>query len=295
LINAGELQNKGIEVDLKFTPILRMGEVRWNGSINYSYIESKVLSVLPGTLDEIAISDGTNTSVSYATVGEQFPNIKVTDVNRDPQGHIIVDKITGLPSVNSAIKQVGHGNPNHMLGISTDLEYKGFRLSAVVEYRGGNVINNRIGNALDFTGVSEHSALNGRQSFIIPNSVIETSPGVYIPNTTALVAQAGRQFWVNSAYHTTDFAYVTSAAFWKLREVALTYDIPVTRIFGTNVIKDAQIGIVGRNLLMLRPKTNVWTDPEFNNSSTTSNAVGYTTEDQAPPTRLYGFSVKLTF
>jgi len=294
-INAGELQNKGLEVDLKFTPILKIGDVRWNGSVNYSYTVSKVLSIIPGVLDEIGINDGTNTSVSYATVGEEFPNIKVTDVNRDPQGHIIVDKITGLPSVNSAVKQVGHGNPNHILGIATDVEYKGFRLSAVAEYRGGNVLDNRIGNALDFTGVSEHSALNGRQSFIIPGSVIETSPGVYTPNTTALVAQAGRQFWVNSAYHTTDMAYVTSAAFWKLREVALTYDVPVNKIFGNNIIKEAQVGLVGRNLLMLRPKTNVWTDPEFNNSSTTSNAVGYTTEDQTPPTRLYGFSVKLTF
>jgi len=295
-INAGELQNKGIEVDLKFTPILRVGDLRWNGSINYSYTESKVLSIIPGVLDEISIVDAAgNTSVSYATVGEQFPFIKVTDVNRDPQGHIIVDKLTGLPSTSSATVPIGHGNPNTILGISTDLEYKGFRLSAVAEYRGGNVINNRVGNALDFTGVSEHSALNGRQSFIIPNSVIETSPGVYTPNTTALVAQAGRQFWVNSSYHTTDRAYVTSAAFWKLREVALTYDVPVQKIFGTNIIKDAQIGIVGRNLLMLRPKTNVWTDPEFNNSDVQSNAVGFTTEDQTPPTRLYGFSVKLTF
>jgi hypothetical protein len=46
---------------------------------------------------------------------------------------------------------------------------------------------------------------------------------------------------------------------------------------------------------MLRPKANIYTDPEFNNSATTSNAVGYTTEDQTPPTRVYGFSVKLTF
>jgi TonB-linked SusC/RagA family outer membrane protein len=294
LINAGELQNKGIEVDLKFTPILKIGNVKWNGGINYSYTESKVVSILPG-LNEIPISDGTNTSVSYAVVGQQFPTIKVTDVKRDPNGNIIVDKITGLPSKTSAIQQVGHGNPNHILGVSTDLNYKGFRLSLVGEYRGGNVINNRLGNALDFTGVSEHSALNGRQSFIIPGSVIELSPGVYTPNLTALVAQASRQFWVNSDYHTTDMAYVTSAAFWKLREVALTYDVPVEKLFGGKVIKMAQVGLVGRNLLMLRPKTNVWTDPEFNNSSVTSNAVGFTTEDQTPPTRLYGFSLKLTF
>ena len=305
LINAGELQNKGIEVDLKFTPILKIGNVIWNGAVNYSYTESKVLSVLPG-LDEIQIplsaTDGGNAAVSvaYATVGEQFPNIKVTDVKRDPQGHIIVDKITGLPSKETAITQVGHGNPNHILAFNTDINYKGFRLSAVAEYRGGAVIYNGVGGGsagggIDFTGISAHSAQNGRQSYIIPGSVIQTSPGVYIPNTTALVANTGRAFWTLSDYTNTQRAYVTSAAFWKLREVALTYDIPVDRIFGANFIKNAQVGIVGRNLLLIRPKTNGWTDPEFNNSSSTSNAVGYTDTYQTPPTRLYGFSLKLTF
>ncbi len=305
LINAGELENKGLEIDLKFTPIIKAGNFVWNGGINYSYTTSKVLSILPG-LNELQIplstTDSGNgaVSVAYATVGEQFPNIKVTDVQRDPQGHIVVDPITGLPSKVSAIQQVGHGNPNNILGVNTDLNFKGFRLSLVAEYRGGNVIYNGIGGGspgggLDFPGVTQHTALNGRQSFIIPGSVIETSPGVYTPNTTALVAQAGRQFWNVSDYTNTQRAYVTSAAFWKLRELALTYDVPVKTLFGGKVIKDAQVGVVGRNLLMLRPKTNIWTDPEFNNSSSSSNAVGYTDSYQTPPTRTFGFSVKLTF
>jgi TonB-linked SusC/RagA family outer membrane protein len=289
LINAGELENKGIEIDLKVTPIVAIGGFVWNGGVNYAYLTSKVLSIIEG-LDEIPIAQS-----SYIVVGEQFPAIKVTDVKRDPEGHIIVDKNSGLPSTEPALQHVGHGNPNHILGVNTDLNYKGLRLSVLAEYRGGNVINNRVGNALDFTGISEHSAANGRQSFIIPGSVIETSPGVYTPNTTALVREASRQFWVNSSYHTTDRGLVTSAAFWKLREVALTYDVPVKAIFGGDLIKNAQVGFVGRNLLMFRPKSNVWTDPEFNASGTTTNAVGYTTEDQTPPTRTYGFSVKLTF
>jgi TonB-linked SusC/RagA family outer membrane protein len=306
LINAGELENKGLEIDLKFTPILKAGNFVWNGGINYSYSTSKVLSVLPGVTDELQIpltvtdNDNNAVSVSYATVGEQFPNIKVTDVRRDPEGHIIVDPITGLPSKDPALHSVGHGVPNDILGVNTDLNYKAFRLSIVAEYRGGNVIYNGIGGGspgggLDFPGVTEHTALNGRQSFIIPGSVIETSPGVYSPNTTALVAQAGRQFWNNSEYVNTQRAFVTSAAFWKLREVALTYDVPVKTLFGGKVIKDAQVGFVGRNLLMLRPKTNIWTDPEFNNSTSSSNAVGYTDTYQTPPTRTFGFSVKLTF
>jgi outer membrane receptor protein involved in Fe transport len=288
-INAGELATQGIETDLKLTPLLNLGEFNWNLTINYTYQTSEVISIFPG-LDELPIADA-----SYAIVGEQFPALKVTDVNRDPEGRIIVDPLTGLPTKNPALVQMGHANPNHLVGIANNMTYKGLSLNIVADYRSGHNILNIVGNALDFTGVSEHSALNGRQPFLIPNSVIETSDGVYTPNTDVLVTDAGRAFWVSSDYHTTDAAYVTSAAFWKLREISLTYDLPVEQLIGTKVVKAAQIGIVGRNLVMWRPKTNVWADPEFNTADPSTNAVGYTTEDQTPPTRVYGFSVKLTF
>jgi TonB-linked SusC/RagA family outer membrane protein len=297
-INAGELKTSGIETDLRITPMVNVGGFAWNLTLNYSYSTSEVLSIYPG-LNELPVNDGTAygilNSASYAVVGEQFPAIKVTDVLRDPKGRIIVDANTGLPKKNSELVQMGHANPNHILGLINNFSYKGFNLNIVADYRTGNNILNRVGNALDFTGVSEHSALNGRQPFVIPNSVIETAPGVYTENTDVLVKDASRAFWVSSDYHTTDAAYVTSAAFWKLREISLTYDLPVDKIGGGKILNAAQIGLVGRNLIMLRPKTNVWTDPEFNTNSATSNAVGFTNEDQTPPTRVYGFSVKLTF
>jgi hypothetical protein len=101
-------------------------------------------------------------------------------------------------------------------------------------------------------------------------------------------------FWTGSDYEAVQSTFLSSAAFWKLREISLSYDVPVTNLFG-GAIKGAQVGIVGRNLLMLRPQTNIWTDPEFNQQDGNSNAMGYTTVDQTPPTRIYGFSVKLTF
>jgi TonB-linked SusC/RagA family outer membrane protein len=289
-INAGELEARGLEIDLRMTPFLNLGPVKWDLSFNYSYTTSNVISIYPG-LDELPIG-----SASYAIVGEQFPAIKVTDVVRDPEGRIVVDAVTGLPKTAPALVQMGHGNPNHILGIINGFSWKGLNLGIVAEYRTGHNIVNRVANALDFTGVSEHSALNGRQPFVIPNSVIETSPGVFTPNTDVLVTNAGRPFWVNSSYHTTDAGSVTSAAFWKLREVSVSYDIPVEKVFGsTKVVKAFQVGVVGRNLVMWRPKTNIWTDPEFNADGSTTNAVGYTTEYQTPPTRVMGFSVKLTF
>jgi TonB-linked SusC/RagA family outer membrane protein len=287
-INAGVLQTQGIETDFKLTPFLNFGDFDWNIIVNYTYQTSKVLSILPG-LNQLLISD-----VSYAIVGQQFPSIQVTDVERDPQGHIIVDPVTGYPIKDPALKNMGHGNPNHLLGLTNTFTYKGFNLNIVAEYRTGNVIDNWVGNQLDFTGNTWHSAQNGRQSFVIPNSVIETSPGVYVPNTNVVIQNAGRLFWTNSDYESVQSTYLTSAAFWKLREISLNYDIPVKNIFG-GAIKAAQVGIVGRNLIMIRPKTNIWTDPEFNNETGTSNATGFTDYNQTPPTRIYGFSVKLTF
>ena len=287
-INAGELQTQGIETDIRLTPLLNFGEFNWNLTVSYAYNTSEVLSILPG-LDELPIAD-----VSYAIVGEQFPAIKVTDVKRDPDGHIIVDPMTGYPIKDPALVHKGHGNPNHILGIINNFTYKGFSLGIVADYRSGNIIQNQVGNALDFTGTSWHSAQNGRQNFVIPGSVIETAPGVYTPNTNVITRNASRQLWVSSDYHNAQIPYLTSAAFWKLRELSLSYDVPTANIFG-GAIKAAQLGIVGRNLIMLRPRTNVWTDPEFNTRGGNSNALGYTTEDQTPPTRVYGFSVKLTF
>jgi TonB-linked SusC/RagA family outer membrane protein len=288
-INAGELETKGIEADLNLTPLLSFGDFGWNLSVTYTYNTSKVISILPG-LNELSIADA-----SYAIVGQQFPALKVSDVQRDPQGRIIVDQITGYPKKESALQLVGHGNPNHILGITTTWTFKGFALNAVADYRSGNVIVNAVGSALDFTGTSWHSAQNGRQDFVVPNSVVETGDGVFVPNTNVITRNASRLFWVSSDYAAVQRPFVTSAAFWKLREVSLTYNVPVGKLFGGKAIRDAQIGIMGRNLLMLRPVTNTWTDPEFNRQTGSSNAIGYTTEYQTPPTRVYGFSVKLTF
>ncbi len=286
-INAGELQTQGIETDLRLTPVLKLGDFDWNVTVNYTYNTSKVLAIMEG-LDELLIGDQ-----SYAVVGEQFPAIKVTDLKRDPDGRIIVDASTGMPIKDSQLKVFGHGNPNHILGITSTFNWKGLSLNIVADYRSGHVIVNQVGADLSFTGNSWFSAQNGRQNFVIPNSVVQVG-NTFVENTDIITKTAAQKFWYNGDINQVLSTYVTSAAFWKLREVSLNYSIPVQNILN-GAIKDAQIGIVGRNLFMIRPVTNVWTDPEFNSQGGTSNAVGYTTVYQTPPTRIYGFSVKLTF
>ena len=86
---------------------------------------------------------------------------------------------------------------------------------------------------------------------------------------------------------------MVSADAWKLREAAISYDIPRNIYASAKVIQKATFTVSGRNLIMLRPKTNVWTDPEF--SEDTGNGVGRTSESQAPPTRIFSATLSITF
>ncbi len=289
LLNAAEFNNWGWEFDLKLLPLIRTSSgFVWELSGNYTYNTSEVLSIYEG-LDELSIGN-----TSYAIVGYPAFVHKLRDWNRTSDGRVIVDPVSGFPKANTVSTIFGNTNPKHIIGINTDFTFKNLGLKVVAEYRGGNYIFNQIGQDADFPGVLASSAINGRQRFVFPNSVYSNDGGqTYVDNTDIVIRDAQYAFFSTAAWRDAQTNYYSSAAFWKLREVVLSYKVP-TKLLGVGrFVKDATISLVGRNLLMFRPKTNQWTDPEFSN--TTGNAVGLTTLSQSPPTRVYGFNVNLTF
>ena len=285
-LNAARFWNKGVEFDLRLTPLLKLGKFTWNFSGNLSINDSKVLEVYKD-LNEV-----TNGNSTYVIKGYPAYTFKLTDWFRDSLGRVIVDPISGYPKQNAIPTVFGRNNPKYIAGFTTDLNYKGISLRVVAEYRGGNYIYNGVGSSYAFTGIDRLSGTNGRQRFVIPNSVY-LQDGKYVENKDIVVINNQYDFLQASSFRGTQTNYYTSAAFWKLREVVLAYDLPKNLMAKTKVIKKATVSLIGRNLLMLRPSTNWWTDPEF--SSTTGNAIGSTTISQIPPTRLMGFNVNLTF
>ena len=175
------------------------------------------------------------------------------------------------------------------MGINTSISFKGFTISAQADGRFGAIIYNSIGNSLDFTGVSAYSAQSGRQPFVIPNSAYFDG-AKYVANTNILTKDGNVAFWA-STWNTGSSNYINSADFWKLREVSLGYTFPKKLM--TGFIKDVSMQVTGRNLFTQRAKENVWSDPEFSNS--TGNNGGVTDLNQLPPTKWVSFSVNLTF
>jgi TonB-linked SusC/RagA family outer membrane protein len=309
LINAGTIENSGFELDLKTTPVKLANGLTWNFNVNFSQVENKVVELYQG-INELNLSNyyGLTSDASlgqiFATVGESYPTLKVLAYKRDPAGRIIVNSETGYPSLAPGLKTIGQTNPKYRLGLTTSLKYKGFGLNAVAEYRAGNFIYHGLGSTSWFTGVAYATAAYGRERFVMPNSVIANADGSFTPNTNITVKDGGLGAW-DSNLRRYGENFVTSAAFWKLRELAFTYDVPKSILGQTKFIKSASIGVVGRNLITLLPKENIYTDPEFSNSqndnanasnvANAGNSVGLNNFNQTPPTRTYGFTVNLGF
>jgi hypothetical protein len=172
----------------------------------------------------------------------------------------------------------------------------GFTLGASAEYRGGHIARSGTASDMMFTGISTITASAGRERFVYPNSVINTGTAeapVYVANTNITTNNGNVDFWTQT-YRGISRAFVHNAAFWKIRELNLYYDVPKSLLTSTGgLFKGAKVGFVGRNLFMFLPKSNVYGDPEVNSGS--GNNVGYSPSGAIPPTRSYGFNITLTF
>jgi hypothetical protein len=182
-----------------------------------------------------------------------------------------------------------------MVGLNPSFNWKGLTVAMTWEYRGGHSAYHGIGSDMDFTGISARSASFGRQRFVFPNSVYDDGTGKYVVNENVQVSNGGANFWANGVTNTSVATnYFSSAAFWKLRELVIGYDVPASFIGAGKFVKKLNVAAVARNLITLLPKSNQWTDPEFN-FTTAGNTFGINSVFAQPPARIFGGSVVFTF
>ncbi|HVX52198.1 MAG TPA: SusC/RagA family TonB-linked outer membrane protein [Chitinophagaceae bacterium] len=286
-VNAAETKSTGWEFDAKWNRIVdtKTG-FRWDLAANFAIQKTTVTTLLSG------VKTFNIGNANYAITDMVFPQIYTQDLNRDPEGHIIVDAHTGLPSVNQTPVAAGNSVPKYLLGLTSTFSYKDFTLQVIANYKGGYVFYNNAELNLDFTGASAHTATNGRQNFIYPNSVIQTADGKYEKNTSVYTQDGNIGFWVYSAYRKAGTSYIESGDVWKVSTISLTYDF--SRLFKQyKFIQGVKLTAMCNNALMFRPSENDFTDPEFNASNT--NAYGYNTVNQLPPTRQFTGILTLNF
>ncbi|SKA19929.1 SusC/RagA family TonB-linked outer membrane protein [Sediminibacterium ginsengisoli] len=291
LLNAAATSGSGLEFTASTVP-LRTKDWELTVGGNYSYVIKSNVDAITSDVKNLSLG-----SISYAVVGQPFPVLLGTAYKKDPLGRVIVDPITGYPSRSDTNSVLGSAVPKHTLALNISLRYKNFRFSALGEYRGGYQTYMPSTTAFDFSGGGQNTVAFNRERFVFPNSVIPdpNKPGEYLPNNNITVRDGGYNFWAQSVRTGVNENYVISGAFWKIREITLSYDVPQSALQRVKFIKNLTISAQARNVFMFFPKTNMYTDPEFSDNGSTSNGVGVAGISNAPPSRYYGASISITF
>lgn len=302
LTNAADFNNYGVELDLGLNPLVNIGRGRIDLKLNASYNNNKITKtpsnlpvVLSGTGSFIQIASGSPTANNIGVVGGPAFQFQLSDYLRDPQGRVIIDPTNGYPSLAPNLVNMGRSLPEWILGASPSFSIDGFSVTMTWEYKGGYNFYSGMGSDEDFAGISARSAEYGRQKFVFPNSVYWNG-SQYVPNTSIMVQDGNSGFWTSGPANTSIATnYFASADAWRLRELNISYDLPL-KWFGSNnkLVKKFTVAFVGKNLFLFVPKSNQWGDPEFNYSST-GNTFGLASSFQSPPARLFGGSVTVQF
>ena len=279
VLNVGELRNRGVELLLTGKPV-RMANFGWNVSYNFAYNESKVVELAPG-LSSIQIASAVN---GWATLnhiqGQPYGTIMGTRMKRDAQGNVIYNRGNHLPVMSDPMA-LGNSVAPYTMGLTNEFRYKNFSLNVLLDAKFGNKIFSIFELYATRMGKLK-STLPGRDKGLELKGVDQTGS----PYDTTITQAGGvlRNYYDN--YKVYSELFLHDGSFVKLRQVILSYNIPVSKIKIAKV-QGASVSFVARNLFILYRQTKNF-DPE--QSFTNSNAQGFESIG-LPRTRSYGLNL----
>lgn len=304
MINAGEIQNSGIEVALNTRPV-QTKDFSWDLNINFSKNNNKVKKLVDG-IDMFELEKATWQDVQIAAVvGENFGSIIGPDFKRNENGDILIDSSTGLPQYDNSNHILGNASWDWTGGLVTNFTYKNLSLAAVFDVKVGADLYSMSARAAYESGKALET-LEGREGwyrseeqrkangiseanwkptggFIAPG-VIDNGDGTYRPNDIYVDPE---DYWMNiSRYAPSMFVYDNS--YIKCREITLSYSFPKNWL---KKIQGLTVSFVARNpFIVWKNIPNI--DPDSNYNNTTGMGLEY---GSLPSRKSYGFNVNVKF
>ena len=309
LINAGKIENKGVELALNGR-VLAIKDFAWDAGLNFSKNINKVKSLVDG-MDYFELANASWCGVSVgAKVGEDYGAIRGKDFLRNEEGQVIINAQTGLPEVDQEIKTIGNSSWDWTGGFYSTFTYKNFRLSAGFDvkvgadlysmsmnsaYKTGKAIQTLEGReewyaseeAREAAGMSDTDwrAAGNCKGFVAPG-VIQNADGSYRPNDVAVNPET---YWKAIA-NNVQSAFVYDNSYVKCREITLTYSFPSKWLGNNKFIKSLDLSFVARNpFIVWKNIPNIDPDSGYNTSGL---GLEY---GSLPSRRSYGFNVNMKF
>lgn len=222
VVNAGNIQNQGVELALNTTPI-QTKDWEWDLNFTYTKNKSKIVSLHENVANYISLvgtpSYGNFRIGSVAKVGGEY-GLLMSDATPN------YDKKTGLPILETASyngrhsvyysrsgveKEVGSIQPDFLGSVNTTLKYKNWSLSASLDMRFGGMVaiygshygtsNGYLKSSLNGTdaahgGITYTSIWDGKQydDGIIPEAIMPGGVTINTPTGNYTIAKGGELY-----------------------------------------------------------------------------------------------------
>lgn len=306
-LNAGEIQNKGVELTLHGTPV-KTKNFNWNVTVNYSANRNKILSLAPG-LTEIFIADHYGYSNSTVTMkyvpGQSVGDLYGTPWSRygDDPNSLYSDKSlpllinsNGFPKLTpySTQRILGNSYPKWIGSIGNTFAYKSWNFYFLWDFRQGLQKYDQFSNFLAAFGESAITA-NREETMVFDGVLADGSK-----NTKAVwlgqgVGPDGVNYgsagYYRAVYRGIAENFVEDASWVRLRTVTLSYRIPA-QILKNSFFKNINLSVTGNNLLLFTKYKGF--DPESSSTPAGSNANGFAGFSY-PAIRSFMFTLNLGF
>ncbi|MCA1745109.1 MAG: TonB-dependent receptor [Bacteroidales bacterium] len=306
LINAGEIENEGVEISLNTRPV-QINDFSWDVNLNFAK-NSNIVRKLVDDMDMIELEKAAWLDVQVAAmVGENFGSIVGPDFQRNTNGEVLIDPNTGLPQYDKSNHVLGNASWDWTGGLGTTLTYKNVSLWALFDVKVGGDLYSMSARASHESG-KEIATLEGREEWYkseearqaagvpkgdqwaptggyIAPGVIANGDGSYRPNDIYINPE---DYWMSVSRNAPSM-FIYDNSYVKCREISLTYNVPQSIL--RNAIKGLTVSAVARNpFIVWKNIPNI--DPDSNYNNTTGMGLEY---GSLPSRRSYGFNVNVKF
>jgi len=284
LVNIGESMNRGIEMQMTFTPV-RTRNFRWDVNLNGAYNTSEVLKLGTGASDTVISVGGGGGRVVRQVVGKPIGALYTFLYLRDKSGNQVFDKASGRPLRDNNLAYVGNTLPKYFGGITNSFTIHGVQVSTLVDFRlGAKMIAGSNMNALRH-GLHKRTLVGRAEGYVIGKGVNQDGS----PNTTRSDIQP---FYETPNVLGVNEDFVFNSGFWKLRQVSVGYDF-TRALRKLKFVKGVRLNAVANNVLVIKKWTENM-DPE-NVANISDNETGLDFWTALPPTRSIGFNLNIKF
>ena len=294
-INAGNIQNSGIEIMFNATPVMTK-EFTWDMMLNFAHNENKIIDLADG-VNRYSLGGYDDVQI-YAQVGGDYGEIwgtkflRVEDESSPYNGQLILDS-SGLPQRTQDLEKIGTQQAFANMGWNNSFSWKGFNLSFQIDARIGGQIFSGTQQMMQAAGTALCTV--GSDGKRVDDMVVEgvqiNPEGQYVKNTSKVTTQ---QYWTAVAGGNLGIseANLYNATNIRLRNVALSYSFPKKLLERSKVLQSVKLGFSVTNVCMIYSAMG-GIDPE-SVFATSTNATGFEYAS-TPTSRCFVFNVSFGF